>query len=194
VNDKEQNLTALVWQHAPSAFYGTDLVVLLKLAGLSQKEGHAFAGVERLAAMCGVKPRALRYALRQLTKGKVLKIKSRRGHSNHYFLDADAIKKLPLVLPNKPSAEAVKLSADLEFTLRTNPKEAVIPSDWQTAWPVELQKLFDVGHNDADIRTLIKFAIVNEWWSGQLENNFAQGLVENFARILSTFKAEKKAA
>jgi len=49
VSEKE-NLTVLVWEHAPSRFWGTDLNLLLKLAGLSQRDGFAFAGVERLAS------------------------------------------------------------------------------------------------------------------------------------------------
>jgi len=35
-----------------------------------------------------------------------------------------------------------KLATDLEESLRVN-LSAVIPADWRTTWPVELQKLFD---------------------------------------------------
>ena len=191
---EKENLTVLVWEHAPSRFWGTNLVLLLKLAGLSQREGFAFAGVERLAVMCGVKPRALRYALSDLVKAKVLKIQARRGHSNKYFLNVEELKKLPSIRAAEPTAEAVKLAADLEESLRAN-LNGNIPEDWRTTWPVELQKLFDAGHTDAQLRPIIKFARLHEWWSEELRKNGAQGLASNFATILDHFtKASIKAA
>jgi hypothetical protein len=195
VSEKE-NLTVLVWERAPSRFCGTDLVLLLKLAGLSALHGHAFAGVERLAAMCGVKPRALRYALRELVKAKVLKVQNRKGHSNKYFLQVDEIRKLPLVSHKDadPTAEAVKLATDLEASLRAN-LSAVIPADWQTTWPAELQKLFDAGHKEQDVRPVILYARKHEWWSNELRKNGAHGLVSNFVTILEHFtKDTSKAA
>jgi len=192
----KENLTVLVWERAPSRFCGTDLVLLLKLAGLSALHGHAFAGVERLAAMCGVKPRALRYALRELVKAKVLKVQNRKGHSNKYFLQVDEIKKLPLVLHKdaEPSAEAIKLATDLEEGWRVH-LNAEIPADWRTAWPIELQKLFDAGHTDAQLRPIIKFARLHDWWSDELRKNGAHGLVSNFTTILEHYtKASDKAA
>jgi len=185
VSEKE-NLTVLVWEHAPSRFWGTDLNLLLKLAGLSQRDGFAFAGVERLAVMCGVKPRALRYALRELVKAKVLKVQNRKGHSNKYFLNVEELKKLPSIHRAEPIAEAVKLSVDLEESLRVN-LNGTIPADWRSTWPVELQKLFDAGHTDAQLRPIIKFARLHEWWSDELRKNGAHGLVSNFTTILEHF-------
>jgi len=193
VSDKE-NLTVLVWEHAPSRFSGTDLNLLLKLAGLSAREGFAFAGVERLAVMCGVKPRALRYALRTLVKGKALKVQNRKGQSNKYFLNVEELKKLPSIHGAEPTEEAVKLAFDLEEGWRVH-LNAVIPADWRTTWPVELQKLFDAGHTDAQLRPILKFARLHEWWSEELRKNGAHGLVRNFTAIFEHYtKAQQKAA
>ena len=196
--NEQRNITALVWQHAPSQFSGTPLVLLLKLAGLSQKNGHAFAGVERLALMCGVKPRALQYALRELLKAKVVKVQKRKGHSSRYFLETETIGKMPLVIPQEqkaaePSAEAVKLAVDLEESLRKN-LNGVIPQDWKQTWPAELQKLFDAGHLDKDLRPVILFARQSEWWSAELQKSGAHGLVASFPKILASYAKEKKAA
>ncbi|HWY42625.1 MAG TPA: hypothetical protein VNX66_03965 [Candidatus Sulfotelmatobacter sp.] len=194
MSDKE-NLTVMVWEHAPSRFSGTDLVLLLKLAGLSNnKDGCAFAGVERLAVMCGVTERALRYALRRLDKTKFLKTQKRVGHSNRYFLNVEELKKLPSIHGAEPTAEAVKLSVDLEESLRVN-LNGTIPADWRTTWPVDLQKLFDAGHTDAQLRPIIKFARLHEWWSDELRKHGAHGLVSNFTTILEHYtKAQTKVA
>jgi hypothetical protein len=194
VSEKE-NLTVLVWEHAPSRFSGTDLVLLLKLAGLSNnKDGCAFAGVERLAVMCGVTERALRYALRRLDKTKFLRTQKRLGHSNRYFLNVEELKKLPSIHGAEPTAEAVKLATDLEESLRVN-LGAVIPADWQTSWPVELQKLFDAGRKEQDVRPVILYARKHEWWSDELRKNGAHGLVSNFSTILDHYaKAQTKVA
>jgi hypothetical protein len=190
VSEKE-NLTVLVWEHAPSRFSGTNLNLLLKLAGLSNnKDGCAFAGVERLAVMCGVTERALRYALRRLEKTKFLKTQKRLGHSNRYFLNVEELKKLPSIHGAEPTAEAVKLATDLEEGWRLH-LNAVIPADWRTTWPFELQKLFDAGHTDAQLRPIIKFARLHEWWSEELRKNGAHGLVSNFATILDHYTKEQ---
>jgi hypothetical protein len=55
---KVESLTALVWRHAPSKYSGTPLVLLLKIAGLTDaKDGHAHVRVHILASMCGVTER-----------------------------------------------------------------------------------------------------------------------------------------
>jgi hypothetical protein len=199
VSDKE-NLTVLVWDHAPSRFSGTDLVLLLKLAGLSSnKDGCAFARVERLAVMCGVTPRALRYTLRRLAKATpttpaVLRIQKRAGHSNRYFLNAEELRKLPSIHPAEPTPQAAKLASDLEKCLREN-LSAIIPPDWRETWPIELQKLFQAGHTDEQIRPVIFYARNHEWWSEELRKNGANGLVSNFTTILEHFtKSQQKVA
>jgi len=100
-----KQLTATVWQHAPSRYGGTALLVLLKLAGLSAKDGHSFASVGYLAAACGGSPRAIRLVLKELRKDGMVKVHQRKGHSNKIFVNWDAMQALPLALPQNEAQE-----------------------------------------------------------------------------------------
>ena len=144
--------------------------------------------------MCGVTPRALRYALRRLVKTTVLKVQKRPGHSNRYFLNVEELKRMPSIHGAEPTPQAVNLATDLEESLRVN-LSGTIPADWQETWPIELQKLFDAGHTDEQLRPVIKYARQHEWWSDELRKNGAHGLVNNFTTIVEHYtKAQTKAA
>ncbi len=191
---ENKTMTATVWQHCPSKFSATELVLLLKIAGLSTRQGHCYAFVTTLATMCGVKERAIQYALRRLVKSGVLRIQTRKGHSSRYFLQLDEIRKLPLVMPKdaeKPTAEAVKLAEDFEVSIRTNLKRTA-PADWRTIWPVELQTLYAQGHTDAEVRAVATYARNHTWWSNELADRGVVGFVRNFSTILEHYQAAQQ--
>jgi hypothetical protein len=196
---KEDSLTALVWQHAPSRYNGTALVVLLKLAGLSSnKGGYAFPGVERLAAMCGVKERRLQYVTRQLKKANLLKVRERRGHSNMWFLNAEELRKLPLASPPpEPEMAGTAASPATEFAERLQStmskiEGTVIPADWHTAWTAEAQKLLDA--NLDLMRDVTRFALTVLHWRELVAKNGPSVLVQNFAQLLEAYHTHGKAA
>jgi hypothetical protein len=200
-NDK-QSLTALVWEHCPSKYNRSALVVLVKIAGLSSRDGHAFPSVDRLAEMCGVKSRRVRYILKKLKKDGVLKIQSRKGHSNRFFLQADAIRKLPLVIPPKESETPVTPTAEvrdarwlaekLHEAVSKEIQEAVIPTDWQSTWPAELQKLFDAGHDVETLKAVARFALNHHGWRDTLLRPLgAHGFVKKFGLIHKQWESSK---
>jgi hypothetical protein len=203
-NDK-QSLTALVWEHCPTKYKGSALVLLVKIAGLSSREGHAFPSVDHLAQMCGVTPRMIRYLLRILKKDGFLKIQSRRGHSNRFFLQAEEIRKLPRwadsmpVTPREPvtKAEPLKdagwLAVNLRLAILEKIPEAVIPENWQTTWTAEIQKLFDQGHDVKTMSAVARFALGHEGWRDTLLGpRGAHGFVEKFPNLLKHCEAFQK--
>jgi hypothetical protein len=200
-NDREQSLTVLVWERCPSKYSGTALVLLLKLAGLSAREGHAFPSMERLASMCGVTSRALRYIIEDLKKDRVLRVKGRKGHSNHFYLQPDEIRKLPLVIapkepvekvqPEAPAAsprDAAWLAKSFETAMRRDLTDPVIPADWQARWTAQLQDLFDAGHDVELLVVLARFALKHAWWSMEIGKLGASVFVDNFDLIRRQFE------
>jgi biotin operon repressor len=188
-----KELTALVWQHAPSKYNRSTLVVLLKLAGLTCADGHAYPSVPYLAASCGVSERAVQFCLQQLRKDGVLKIITRRGRSSHFFLQADALKKLPLAIPTEeadaqePAATAEPvidgdwLARALHHSISKQIPAATIPDDWRVTWTAAMQSLLDAGHSPATIRATARFALDHEAFSTLLlASRGAPGFAEKF--------------
>jgi hypothetical protein len=92
-----KTLTTLIWQRCPSKFRGTELVILLKLAGKSSRKGLSHLRVDELAAACGVGVRALQYSYRNLQKTGVLNVTVNHGQSNCFSLNLEAIRKMPRI-------------------------------------------------------------------------------------------------
>jgi hypothetical protein len=92
-----KTLTKLIWSRCPSKFRGTELVVLLKLAGASSTNGCSHLRVDALAKACGVRVRALQYAAKNIQKTGVLTITENAGRSNCYALNLEAIRKMPRI-------------------------------------------------------------------------------------------------
>lgn len=199
MSDKEHGLTALVWMHGPSKYSGTELVVMLKLAGLSSnKEGHAWVRVKVLATMCGVDTRQVRRVLKKLKKDGLLKVQHRKGHSNRFFLNAEELKALPLVIA--PRAEEQSQEAEQPKAPQPSPAEvfagmlhtsvlkevagAHVPEGWKAGWVAEIQKLTDAGHTVDVMRKVARFALDTPFWSNQLRENAPQVLVANFTKLL----------
>src|SRR6266853_2347602 len=90
-----KTLTTLIWNRCPSKFRGTELVVLLKLAGKSSRQGCSHLRVDALAAACGVCVRALQYAVKNIEKKGLLQVTANPGLSNCYALNLEAIRKMP---------------------------------------------------------------------------------------------------
>ena len=89
-----KTLTTLVWQRCPPKFRGTELVVLLKLAGMSSRQGCSHLRVDALAAACGIRVRALQYSVNKIEKTGVLQVTENPGRSNCYALNLEAIRKM----------------------------------------------------------------------------------------------------
>lgn len=170
MSSERESMVALVWQHCPSKYTGSTLVVLLKLAGLSSKEGSAWPSVEWLAKACGVERRWTQRLLTKLKADGLLSVKARKGHSNRFFLNVEEIRKLPLAVPlpeqdpkkaEKPAqpGPAQELAERLRLSFTEKLPLAQIPADWQTAWPSEFQKLLDAGLTVDRIRTIARFAL-----------------------------------
>jgi predicted transcriptional regulator len=91
-----KTLTMLIWNRCPAKFQGTKLVILLKLAGESSREGCSHLRVDALAAACGIDVRTLQYAVMNIKKTGLLRVTCNgRGRSNCYALDLDVIRKMP---------------------------------------------------------------------------------------------------
>jgi DNA-binding transcriptional MocR family regulator len=189
-----KTITAVVWEHAPSKIQGTPLVVLLKLSGLTNSDGYAFPSMEHLARACGASVRSIQYAIRELEKSKLLKTRNRRGRSCHFYIQVEELLKLPLANPRDvaietqtavvtPQRDARWLAGEIEKVFRAELPDAQIPSDWQTAWTAELQKLFDAGHAVDSMISACRFARKHMWWAGELANKGVTALVANFKLI-----------
>jgi hypothetical protein len=174
--NETHSLTAVVWKHCPTRYNGTRLTVLLKIAGLSQRDGHAWILVENLAAMCGVKPRSLRYVLARLRKDRILKIQQRKGRSSQYFLNIAEIQKLPLVLPAETPV----------------PVPEAQPQRTQRDLPGELQALID-AHNDREtVGAVFSFAQRHPHWQGQLEKGGPRIFVACYDEIRKQYRNSKR--
>jgi hypothetical protein len=202
---EKQSLTALVWQHAPSRYSGTELVVLLRLAGLSERDGHAWPLIDTLAAMCGIKPRRLSYVLARLEEEGFLKRQRRYGHSNRYFLDVDEIRRLPSVVPAKPEVPAPaatpessapapvaedgrSIAQSLASALRAeNPASPSIPLDL-THWSEQFQSLLDSGHDVKTIKSVTRFGRKHQFWEIDVNTgDVVDVVVKNFPQMLMAY-------
>lgn len=92
-----KTLTTLIWERCPAKFRGTELVILLKLAGKSSRQGCSHLRVDVLAAACGIGVRALQYSYRNLEKTGVLHVTENPGRSNCYALNLETIRKMPRI-------------------------------------------------------------------------------------------------
>jgi hypothetical protein len=204
-NQEKQSLTVLVWERCPSKYSGTALVLLLKLAGLSSRDGHAWPGMDRLASMCGVTSRALRYIVKDLKKDGVLKTQSRKGHSNRFFLQVDEIEKLATIVPPRvpetqaPAAPEAQprdgrhIAQRLANALRAANPAAIVPLDL-TAWAAQLQNLIAAGNQYEIVCKALKFSRSHEWWASEIaKSDPVTVLVKNFELILRQLnKAEER--
>ena len=89
-----KTLTTLIWKRCTSKFRGTELVVLLKLAGMSSSQGCSHLRVDALAAACGIGVRALQYSVRKIEGKGLLQVTENPGRSNCYALNLEAIRKM----------------------------------------------------------------------------------------------------
>jgi hypothetical protein len=117
-----KELVAMVWKHCPSTYKGTELLVLVKLAGLTNTtKGYAYPSLYYLSLACGLVPtRGVQKIVARLKKAGVLSIKKSAGGRNRYTLNVEHIRSLPLAVPpdveekeeplpeEKESAAAVK--------------------------------------------------------------------------------------
>jgi hypothetical protein len=174
----EKSLTALVWQHCPTRYSGTSLVVLLKIAGLSQRDGHAWVLIETLAAMCGIQPRTLRYMLARLRKERILKIHQRKGRSSQYFLNIAEIQKLPLALPAEAQTPVAVPEAQ--------------PQKTQSDMPRELQALIDAHHDRETVDAVFAFAQGHPHWKTQIEKNGTRIFVMCYEEIRKQYRTSKR--
>ena len=209
---EKSSLTVLVWEHCPSTYKGSALVVLLKIAGLSERDGHAWPSMKRLALMCGIKKRSLQDITTKFEEQGILQIQRRRGHSSRFFLNTVAIRKLPSVVPAKedapsatvtpePAAQAAPIKThgqdiaeQFSQKLREEHPTVPVPADL-TEWSVQLQRLVDAGNTVDTVKTVCRFARKNDWWSGEFEKRDAVTVVaENFGLMLKQLQNGKVAA
>jgi hypothetical protein len=212
MSNTEKSLTAIVWEHCPSTYNGSALVVLLKIAGLSSRDGHAWPSMTRLSLMCGIKRRALQNITTKFEEHGILQIQRRRGHSSRFFLQVAEIRKLPSVVPVKEETPAVTLTPEptapaapankdglriaekLAEVLRQENPTVAVPSDL-TEWAGKLQSLIDSGNDAGTVRRVCRFARKHEWWSGQFEKcDAVTVLKEHFALMLKQLQNQKVAA
>ena len=209
---KVESLTALVWRHAPSRYSGTPLVVLLKVAGLTEaKNGRARVRAHILAQMCGVTERRAQQIVEGLKKDGTLSVRYRKGKSSEFLLNVELLRTLPLAVPPEQTNQEDQTSAvepatpqlsDAQFISGllkksfTN-KELAIPADWQDAWPIEFQKLLDAGHTVDAIRGVARFALSVDCHREDLAKRGPVMLVEKFSPLLElaeTFGSKEVAA
>lgn len=200
----EKSLTAMVWQRCPSKYSGTQLVALLKLAGLCAQKGHAFVRVPVLATMCGVSERAIQKTLKQLRKDGLLAVKYRKGRSSLITVNVEEVQKLPLVLPDRtaeqPKAEQAAQPGELAQTLANAFRNGVlklpnaqVADDWQSTWPVQFQKLVDAGHSEQIIRQAARFGLKWPHFSDDFAKTGVHALVTRFSELMKRLEKEQAA-
>jgi hypothetical protein len=209
MSDTEKSpLTALVWNHAPSKYSGTPLVALLKIAGLSSRDGHAWPSVKRLALMCGVEERALQYVTKQLEEDGILQIQRRKGHSSRYFLQVAALRSLPSVVPPREEATSAtvtpepaapapapavedgrSIAKDLVLALRKeNPASALIPLELDD-WAAKFQTLIDAGNDVQTIKKVCRFGRKQPFWEIDIQSSdVVTTVVKHFQQMLAAYK------
>lgn len=195
---KVESLTALVWRHAPSKYSGTPLVVLLKVAGLTEaKNGRARVRAHILAQMCGVTERRAQQIVEGLKKDGTLSVRYRKGKSSEFFLNVELLTALPLaVAPEQTNQEdqpktaepatpqlndAQFISGLLKKSFTNNGQPT--PDNWEAAWPKEFQKLLDAGHTVEFIRGVARFALTVQAHRDELYKRGPAMLVEKFALL-----------
>jgi hypothetical protein len=96
-----KELVAMVWKHCPSTYKGTELLVLVKLAGLTNTaKGYAYPSLYYLSLACGLVPtRGVQKIVARLKKAGALSIKKSAGGRNRYTLNVEHIRSLPLAVP-----------------------------------------------------------------------------------------------
>jgi len=191
---KVESLTALVWRHAPSKYSGTPLVVLLKIAGLTDaKDGYAHVRVHILAQMCGVTERRAQQIVEGLKKDRTLSVRYRKGKSSVFLLNLELLRGLPLAVKPveqpKEAEPATPQISDAQFISGLlqqsfTKQELQAPADWQTAWPVEFQKMLDAGHTVEVIRSVARFALSVQCHREELANRGPVILMEKFPVLL----------
>jgi hypothetical protein len=205
--NERKSLTALVWQRCPGKFNSTVILVLLKLAGLSEREGHAYMSVGTLAKMCGVTERYAHVVLKDLRKEGMLTVKHRKGHSSLITLNVEEIEKLAPVLPvrednktaeqAKPAAQPGKLAQTLAGLFRSGVLKlpgAQVAEDWQTTWPVQFQSLLDAGHSEEIIRQAARLGLQFPHFSEDFAKSGAQALVTHFSALLQRIAQKEQTA
>jgi hypothetical protein len=209
-NERKTSLTAMVWQRIPGKYTSAVTLVLLKLAGLSEREGYARMSVPTLAKMCGITERYAHMILKDLKKDGLLTVKYRKGKSSHITLSVAEIEKLALVMPEredtktaeqpkaeKPAAQPSAHAVELAQRIHDNglPKmlpEAIVPDDWQTSWPVVLQPLFDAGHTLGTLRHVASSALKSQAWRKEMSADPVGTLAQNFEAFHRLWQAEQK--
>ncbi len=68
------------------------------------------------------------------------------------------------------------------------------PSDWQTTWPIEFQKLLDAGHSVDVIRSVARFALSVLAYREELHRRGPEMLSEKFGLLQEQAKTFGKAA
>jgi hypothetical protein len=204
MSNTEKSLTVLVWEHCPSTYNGSALVVLLKIAGLSEREGHAWPSMTRLALMCGMERRGLQKLTAKFVEQGILEIQQRRGHSSRFFLQVAAIRKLSSVVPAKEEAPAVtpepaapapavedgrSLAQTLVTALRKeNPASPLIPLELDD-WAAKFQTLLDSGHDAKTIKNVCRFGRKHPFWEIDIQSgDVVTAVVKNFEQMLTAYK------
>lgn len=181
-----KHLVGLVWRHAPSKYSGTELVTLLKIAGLSKNingEVYAWPSTSTLARACGIERRYAQRVLQGLKADGVLKIRTRKGHSNHIFIRVDALRALPLADPGEPSELAVNLACVLHKTILNEIVGAIPDADWNDSWPVAIQTLLDRGHSRDTVAVTARHALNDPEFRPALSTRGAVALLELFEAV-----------
>jgi hypothetical protein len=202
MSNKEKSLTVLVWEHCPSTYPGSALVVLLKIAGLSETHGHAWPSMTRLALMCGMERRGLQKLTAKFAEQGILEIQQRRGHSSRFFLQAAAIRKLPSVVPAKeeapvtpePAAPAPavedgrSIAASLVTALRKENPSAIVPLELDE-WAAKLQTLLDAGHDAKTVKQVCRYGRKHTFWEIDIQSSdVVTVVVNNFPQMLAAYK------
>lgn len=181
-----KNLVGLVWRHAPSKYKGTELVTLLKIAGLTKNvngEIYAWPSTATLARACGVERRYTQRVLRRLKADGLLKIRSRKGHSNHIAINVEALRALPLADPGEPSELAINLANVLHKTIVSEIQNATPDTNWEDSWPGAIQALFDRGHSRDTVAVVARQALNDSDFRQALATHGAVALLEQFQAV-----------
>lgn len=105
------HVTAYVWEH--SAQSGTDLLLMLAIADMANKEGVAWPSVPTLSRFIRMSERSVQRTLASLEASGELEVQRNRGPNGTHLYRVKMNQSLPLFTPDTlPTGGDVKLSPD----------------------------------------------------------------------------------
>lgn len=177
-----KDLVILCWNHCPSKFSGTTLILILKLAALSKPATDggnkpAYMTAKRLALQCGADISTIQRSIKELKKSKTVVVKERHGHSSQFYLQPEVIAALPLADPQENEGGAPPLLPHVEIAHRVAAALGKMGYDleagnWREEWPSTIHRILSKGHTK-DVVIAVTNHVIKKWKTDMLQSSVA---------------------